>query len=189
MNDARRRRTLTLAASAGVIGAIVLFAGRHGHPDPHGAALDEPSVTASPDEDRAPAPQPAASTVASATSVAASAETTAPAPAASGFDETELMRLLRSARGNDPGLAVELAREGNRRFPTSPDAPERASILVHALTDQGHASEARGEAEDMVNRYPDSSWVHEIERFTGAHRHRNVRVDDQGRLVFYDPPS
>jgi hypothetical protein len=98
------------------------------------------------------------------------------------------MRELRSASGNDPALAVELAREGNRRFPSSPGAPERASMLIHALSDEGLKSEARGEAEDMVNRYPDSHWVQEIERFTGAHRHRNVRVDDQGRLRFYDPP-
>jgi len=118
----------------------------------------------------------------------ASVRRVAPAPAASAtFDEAELMRELRSARGNDPALAIELAREGNRRFPASPDAPERASILIHALSEQGLKSEARGEAEEMVNRYPDSHWVQEIERFTGAHRHRNVRVDEEGRLRFYDP--
>lgn len=189
MSDAGRRRTITLAANAVVIGAVVLVAARHGHPDSHGAPAAAPSVAAAPDDTSTPAPEPAASTEAPVASGAAPAETTAPTPTASAFDEGELMRVLRSARGNDPGLAVELAREGNRRFPTSPDAPERASILIHALTDQGHASEARGEAEDMVNRYPDSAWVHEIERFTGAHRHRNVRVDDQGHLVFYDPPS
>ncbi len=186
MSDTGRRRTIALAASAAVMGAVVLVAARHGDPDAHGVPVAAPTVAASPDDTSTPAPQPAASAELPAVSVAAP---TAPAPAASAFDEGELMRVLRSARGNDPGLAVELAREGNRRFPTSPDAPERASILIHALTEQGHASEARGEAEDMVNRYPDSTWVHEIERFTGAHRHRNVRVDDQGQLVFYDPPS
>jgi hypothetical protein len=103
------------------------------------------------------------------------------------FDEDELMRLLRSARGNDPKLSAELAREGNRRFPVSAAAPERASILIHALAEQGLASEARGEAEDMVNRYPDSGWVREIERFTGAHRHRNFRVGAEGRLEAVDP--
>lgn len=68
------------------------------------------------------------------------------------------MTLLRSARDNDPALAIALAREGNRRFPGSSDAPERGSILIHALAEQGLSSEARGEAEDMVNRYPDSAW-------------------------------
>jgi len=102
------------------------------------------------------------------------------------LDERALMRMLRSVRGN-PALAIELAREGNRRFASSPDAPERASTLVHALAAKGLASEARGEAEDMVNRYPDSAWVREIERFTGAHRRRNVRVAPNGELTFIDP--
>ena len=97
------------------------------------------------------------------------------------------MRLLRSAQDNDPALAIELAREGNRRFPGSPDAPERASVLIHALAEQGHSSEARGAAEDMVNRYPDSAWVREVERFTGAHRHRSRRLGPNGELYSVDP--
>jgi hypothetical protein len=46
-------------------------------------------------------------------------------------------------------------------------------------------SEARGAAERMVNHYPDSDWVREIERFTGAHRHRNVRLNDAGEIEYY----
>ncbi len=83
------------------------------------------------------------------------------------------------------GLVNSLAREGNRRFADSPDAPERTSILVHALARLGHTSEARGEAEEMVNHYPDSNWVREVERFTGAHRHRNLRLNDAGNLEYY----
>jgi outer membrane protein assembly factor BamD (BamD/ComL family) len=101
------------------------------------------------------------------------------------LNESTLMLRLRSAEDGDPDLAIELAREGNRRFPDSPDSPERSSILIHALAGQGDASEARAEAEDMVNRYPDSSWVREIERFTGAHRHRNIRLTDAGSLEYY----
>lgn len=41
------------------------------------------------------------------------------------------------------------------------------------------------EAEGMVNRYPDSRWVREIEEFTGAHRHRNIRVTASGALEYY----
>ncbi len=119
---------------------------------------------------------------------AASAAVPSNSRAEAGFDEEELMRLLRSARDSDPELTAELAREGNRRFPESPDAPERASILIHALAEQGLSAEARGEAEDMVNRYPDSPWVREIERFTGAHRHRNIRVGQNGELHYVDPP-
>ena len=97
------------------------------------------------------------------------------------------MRRLRGSRHDDAALAIALAREGNRRFPESPAAPERASILIHALAEQGLASEARGEAEDMVNRYSDSAWVHEIERFTGAHRHRTIQVGPSGELHSVDP--
>jgi hypothetical protein len=95
------------------------------------------------------------------------------------------MLRLREARATDPDLALRLAREGNARFPDSIDAPERASAIVHALADLGRASEARGEAETMVNQYPDSHWVREVEQFTGAHRHRNLRLAADGGLEFY----
>jgi hypothetical protein len=98
-------------------------------------------------------------------------------------DEASLMARLRVARESD--AAIALARDGNRRFPSSPAAAERASILIHALATQGRSSEARREAEDAVNRYPDSSWVREIEQFTGAHRHRNIRRNDAGQLEYY----
>jgi hypothetical protein len=101
-------------------------------------------------------------------------------------DEGSLMSELRAVKERDPKRALELAREGNRRFPNSEAAAERASIAIHALTALGQTSEARGEAEDMVNRYPDNEWVREIERFTGAHRHRNVRVNAEGKLEYYD---
>ena len=90
------------------------------------------------------------------------------------------MARLRRVAGSDFPLAVELARAGNHRFPDSPDAPERASILIHALAAEGMAKEARGEAEYAVNHYPDSSWVQQIEGFTGAHRHRNLVLTDGG---------
>jgi hypothetical protein len=114
-----------------------------------------------------------------------SPSTTAPLPAAGSeaaapLNEAVLMARLRRVAGSDFPLAVELARAGNRRFPGSPDAPERASILIHALAAEGMATEARGEAEYAVNHYPDSSWVQEIEGFTGAHRHRNVVLTDGG---------
>jgi hypothetical protein len=99
--------------------------------------------------------------------------------------ETALMARLRSLGQLDAAQAIALTRDGNRRFPGSPAAPERASILIHALASEGRSSEARGEAEEAVNRYPDSPWVREIEQFTGAHRHRNVRLNDAGLLEYY----
>jgi hypothetical protein len=94
------------------------------------------------------------------------------------------MAELRSRGDRDLEVTIERAREGNERFPDSPDAAERSSLLVHALASAGRAAEARGEAEDMVNRYPDSNWVREIERFTGAHRHRHAHVGPDGALAF-----
>jgi hypothetical protein len=74
---------------------------------------------------------------------------------------------LRSTKESDPTAAIGLARDGNRRFPDSADAPERTSILIHALASQGASSEAR------------------VEQFTGAHRHRNIRLNDAGQLEYY----
>ena len=99
-------------------------------------------------------------------------------------DEARLMGRLRRIKDQDPAAAVILAREGNRLFPDSPDAPERTSILVHALAADEKRSEARGEAEQMVNHFPDSPWVREVEVFSGAHRHRNLRVNDAGLLEY-----
>jgi hypothetical protein len=106
-------------------------------------------------------------------------------PSAAQLDEATLMTRLRGIAAADPAAAVELAHEGNRRFADTADAPERSSILVHALAAQGRSSEARGEAETMVNHYPDSPWVREVERFTGAHRHRNIRLNADGALESY----
>ena len=99
------------------------------------------------------------------------------------------MARLRAAAESDPPLAIKLAREGNRRFPHGTDVAERTSILIHALSATGQSMEARGEAERMVNDLPDSAWVREVERFTGAHRHRNVRINDAGVLEYYDAPN
>ncbi len=101
------------------------------------------------------------------------------------LDEPSLMDRVRRLQAADPAQCVELARDGNRRFPGSPYAPERTAILIHALANLGRTSEARAEAESMVNDYEDSRWVREVERFTGAHRHRNVRITEDGAVEFY----
>jgi hypothetical protein len=53
------------------------------------------------------------------------------------------------------------------------------------LADNEQRSEARGEAETMVNHCRDYDWVREMERFTGAHRHRNVRLSDAGEIEYH----
>ena len=112
----------------------------------------------------------------------AAAPSPAPRPTST---EAALMARLRDVKDGDPAQAVALAREGNQQFPAGEGAPERASILIHALAAQGRSAEARGEAEDMVNRYADSDWVREIERFTGAHRRRNLHLTEGGAVESY----
>jgi hypothetical protein len=168
-----------IAAFAGV----ALWRGRSVPPEPPPATPEPAAPAASgPPEARSPAAPAAAAP-------AKPKPRFAPSPAElASLDEARLMARLREAATGDPALAVTLAREGNRRFPSSADAPERTSILIHALAGLDRSGEARGEAEKMVNDYPDSEWVREIERFTGAHRHRNMRVNDAGVIEYYDSP-
>ncbi len=134
-------------------------------------AAPAPSHDQHPEEEAAPASRNRPAPVGS-----------APAPAAVD-PEFVLMARLRSAR--HPADVIALAQEGSRRFHGSPSDDERASLLVHALASEGRASEARGVAEAMVNQAPDSPWVREVEAFTGAHRHRNLRLGADGNLEAY----
>ena len=82
----------------------------------------------------------------------------------------DLMERLRKAQDTDDyQLSYDLARDGLRRFPDSSDAPEMAAMVVKSLARQGKVSEARAEAEEMVNKYAGTSWAREVERHTGAH--------------------
>ena len=178
---AARRHVILFVGGTLVISGLVIWGARalvpERAPEPirevsPATTIEEPVTVASvaPSE---PAPPPIGAT----------------APAARLDDEGSLMSELRAVKDRDPKRALELARAGNQRFPNGAEAAERASIAIHALTALGFTSEARGEAEDMVNRYPDGPWVREIEQFTGAHRHRNARVNAEGKLEFYDPPA
>jgi len=167
----KRGRVAVTLPLLGFGGGLWFWFAHHG--TTHDAPANEPAVAAVTQTVAAPAAQlPAPS--------APSAKSSTPTPQT----EATLMDELRRFKATDPQFAVDRAREGNARFPNSVDAPERTSILIHALSDLGQTSEARGIAEDMVNRYPNSTWVREIERFTGAHRHRNVHVDSSGRLTY-----
>jgi hypothetical protein len=153
-------------------------------------AASAPSLPPPPAEVK-PAPAPAPSTPARGEAVAAPAAPKVPPPAAdvvaaiAKLDESVVMARVREAAQSDPELAIQLARAANLRFPDTALAPERHSIIIHALAGQGKAGKARGEAEYAVNHYPDGPWVREIEGFTGAHRHRNLRVNDAGVLEAY----
>jgi hypothetical protein len=144
-----------------------------------------------PPEVKPPPRQPTAPPTARGEAVAAPAAPKFPPPPAdvvasvAKLDEAVVMVRLREAAQSDPELAIQLARAANLRFPDTALAPERHSIIIHALAGQGKPGKARGEAEYAVNHYPDGPWVREIEAFTGAHRHRNLRVNDAGVLEPY----
>jgi len=80
------------------------------------------------------------------------------------LDEASLMKKLRALEGTNPPLTLRLAREGNRRLPDSPDAPERAWMAVKALANMENFREARDEARVMVKRYPGTSWSLDVQR-------------------------
>ena len=74
------------------------------------------------------------------------------------------MAELHALGENDPPLSLQLAREGNERFPESADAPERGWILLKSLVNLGRFDEAKAEAAVMVRTYADTCWSADIER-------------------------
>jgi len=74
------------------------------------------------------------------------------------------MQKLRALAGTDPQQILRLAREANARDPDSPDAAERAWMVVKSLADLQRFSEAKDEAQTMVNRYPGTSWALDVQR-------------------------
>lgn len=183
---ATTRRLVALFAGGTAIVSLALVVGTELFSPKTGARSATPNATAPTEVESIASPPVAALAVPPHANAAPSAGSVAPVPNVP--DEAALMSELRRIRARDPKRALELAREGNRQFPSTPEAAERAAIAIHALSDLGQSSEARGEAEDMVNRYPDGEWVRDVEQFTGAHRHRNVRVNAEGKLEFYDAP-
>jgi hypothetical protein len=91
--------------------------------------------------------------------------------------ETQVLRL--------PTSLPRPGREGVSHLSAGSGEAEGESIRIHALAARGASSAARARAEQVVNDYADSEWVRAIERFTGAHRHRNLRVNEQGVLEFF----
>jgi hypothetical protein len=83
-----------------------------------------------------------------------------PAP----ITEARLMTTLREMGGTAPDRSLALAREGQRRFPNSADAPERAFIVVQSLVNLKRFHEARDEARAMVRHYPDNQFALDAQR-------------------------
>jgi alkanesulfonate monooxygenase SsuD/methylene tetrahydromethanopterin reductase-like flavin-dependent oxidoreductase (luciferase family) len=181
-----------IAVAIGALALAIAIAVWHGLSADNRAPLKQnASPPTAAESSSPPAPPPAAPSPPDppATAQNAPPDAAAPSPAVAAtvarMNEAVLMAHLREVARTDSAQAIEIARAGNKRFPDTPDAPERTSILIHALITQDKLSEGRAEAEYMVNHFPDSKWVREIEGFTGAHRHRNIRVNDAGQLEYY----
>ena len=74
------------------------------------------------------------------------------------------MAKIRELGSSDLELSLKLAREGNQRYPNSPDAVERAWFICKSLTGLGRVEEARSEARQMVQKYPGTSWTSDVQR-------------------------
>jgi hypothetical protein len=72
----------------------------------------------------------------------------------------ELRRLMFTA----PAISLEIARDGNARFPDGPQAAERAWFETRALVLLGRFDEARSVARRMIERYPDTQWTTDVRR-------------------------
>jgi hypothetical protein len=169
-------RAATVSAAVVVsllVAAMVLIGECHGSRPPE-AALGEPAGTAPPAHSNAPLlPSPPSSPETTPRAPPAVATGPIARPADASVDEAALMAQLRSLVDVDPARAYDLAKQGVRLFPDSPDTAEMAALAVKSLARQGKRSEARGEAETMINQYPDSPWAREVEQHTGAHPHRD----------------
>ena len=121
-------------------------------------APPEPSGPPAPGPTVAPAKEPGAN------APAVAPPATAQPPTAPARDDLVAMETLRELLNSEPRRAIELARQANRRAPESPDAPERAWIVVKALASLKRFHEARDEAAALAGRYPDSSWAMDAKR-------------------------
>lgn len=78
--------------------------------------------------------------------------------------EPSLMSKLRGLGETNPLLTLQLARQGNSRFPESADAPERGWMICKSLVNMQRFEEAKTEARIMVDKYPDTPWTVDVQK-------------------------
>ncbi len=168
----RNAATWVAAASVAAVCALLIAFGAS-----HRSRVDEPTTTVRTETDER---QSSIASPASAQAAAPSAPSPGfqppvapPSPSTRWADENALMQYLRPIEDADPTVALAVAREGDQLFPGGDAAAERAMIEVKSLAREGHLSEARGAAEQMVHTYPGTRWALEVERHTGAHPRLN----------------
>jgi len=159
MNRSAKIAVSLCACAAMVVGAVVAL--RHPRQPPAAASSDTTGEPPPLVEAAAPDPGPRV-----ATAPAAEPVRPRPRPAAPPRSLTEpvLMAAIRELGAADPARALELAREGNRRFPNSADAAERTWTICKSLAALGRFAEAQQEARQMVQQYPDTAWASDVRR-------------------------
>jgi hypothetical protein len=154
------RNTLkaTFVVGLWVIGLTSAFIFTHvDEPDgPQHAAAPAPPVPA------APSAEPHSTPAAEPYQTVSVAVTPPSAPKA--LDEPAIMSTLRELGDSQPQRSLELARDGNARFPGSPDAAERAWYVCKSLVNLENFRDARDEARRMVAAFPNTPWALDVQR-------------------------
>ena len=128
-----------------------------------------PSAQASTsDVSAAPVPSTATSAPSEPTCGARVSPSTAPSERHDAMlEEMQQVAHLREISEGNPGRAVELADEGNRRFPRGLLHQERESIAIRALVRLGRRNEARARAQLLLDGYPRGPFSAQVRRVTG----------------------
>src|ERR1700690_2102350 len=118
MNERSKRKLAVRALLVGGVAAVALVtaARRCDQPKPGDSAQENAPESSAPVNPAAAVPRPRPPALVPA------APTAAPAGQ---LNEPQLMARLRSIKDSNPAAAIDLARDGNKRFPDTADAPER----------------------------------------------------------------
>jgi hypothetical protein len=93
-----------------------------------------------------------------------------PIPSANPREEVALMVRLRELGPiAHPELSLKLAREGDEKFPGSPDAAERSWFAVRALMEMRRIDDAVAESRLMVEKYRGTSFANDVEKHMLTH--------------------
>jgi TolA-binding protein len=170
MMMSRRRVVVLMMGSVGVlaIGALVARSGPRSVDGTTERSAESPGSSDSPAPSTAPekvtTPDGSGTTAIADPDGAASPVTLTSRDVAALASEAALMARLQQLGESNRPLSLQLAREGNARFPHGPDAPQRAFIVAKSLVDMGRFKEAQQEARLMLKNYPNDPYTLDVER-------------------------
>jgi hypothetical protein len=103
------------------------------------------------------------------------------------LDQAALMETLRTLRGSNPTLTLQLAREGNQRFEESAETAERSWFIVKSLSDLGRHDEARTEGRALVEKYRGTRWAEDVYRHLFVNPPTHPFERGYGKVLEGDP--